>query len=292
MHRFTRTDADGPGTVPDTEYAELTLAMRAGDDPGAVFDALLARGQIRLHATEAERAAGALAATAADAPPAARATVVVADTREQVAALNAAIRDRLVAAGQVDDTHVATTRRRAADRRRRPDRHPPQRPRPRRRQPRHLDRHRRRHARRRHACTVTGDGTARLSRRRTSCPPTTSASTSSSAYASTAHGAQGDTVTAAHLVIGEHTGAASAYVGMTRGREANTAHLVADDLDDAREQWIAVFGRDRADLGPAHAAELAAREAARYAHTAPLEVVLRRAAPSLDVRSRRPDPSG
>ena len=29
------------------------------------------------------------------------------------------------------------------------------------------------------------------------------------AYATTAHGARGDTVTAAHLVIGEHTGAAS-----------------------------------------------------------------------------------
>ncbi len=37
---------------------------------------------------------------------------------------------------------------------------------------------------------------------------------------------------------------------MTRGRTANTAHLVATDLDQAREQWIAVFGRDRADLGP------------------------------------------
>jgi hypothetical protein len=38
------------------------------------------------------------------------------------------------------------------------------------------------------------------------------------AYASTVHGVQRDTVTTAHLVIGDHTGAASAYVGMTRGR--------------------------------------------------------------------------
>jgi hypothetical protein len=94
------------------------------------------------------------------------------------------------------------------------------------------------------------------------------------AYASTAHGAQGDTVPAAHVVIGERTGAAAAYVGMTRGREANTAHLVATDLADARAQWIAVFGRDRADLGPAHAAELAAAEAARYANPRPLDAVL------------------
>jgi exodeoxyribonuclease V alpha subunit len=63
-------------------------------------------------------------------------------------------------------------------------------------------------------------------------------------------------------------------VGMTRGREANTAHLIAADPADAREQWIAVLGRGRADLGPAHAAELAAREAARYARFRPLEEVL------------------
>ena len=58
---------------------------------------------------------------------------------------------------------------------------------------------------------------------------------------------------------------------MTRGRAANTTHLVAADTAEAREQWIAVFGRDRADLGPGHAAELAAREAARYAPLRPLD---------------------
>src|SRR3954453_9382961 len=94
------------------------------------------------------------------------------------------------------------------------------------------------------------------------------------AYASTAHGVQGDTVTSAHVVLGEHTGAASAYVGMTRGRTANTAHLVAADLSEARDQWMAVFGRDRADLGPGHAAELAAAEAAHYAAPRPLKQVL------------------
>src|ERR671928_25211 len=49
VHRFTRTD-DAGQTVPDTEYAELTLTMRTGEDPGAVFDALVARGRIRVHA--------------------------------------------------------------------------------------------------------------------------------------------------------------------------------------------------------------------------------------------------
>jgi hypothetical protein len=49
---------------------------------------------------------------------------------------------------------------------------------------------------------------------------------------------------------------------MTRGRETNTAHLVAEDLDDARQQWTLTFARNRTDLGPAHAARLAAEEAA------------------------------
>jgi hypothetical protein len=73
------------------------------------------------------------------------------------------------------------------------------------------------------------------------------------AYATTVHGAQGGTVDHAHVAIGDTTGAAAAYVAMTRGRTSNTAHLVAESLEDARKQWVDVFGRDRADLGPAHA---------------------------------------
>ena len=53
---------------------------------------------------------------------------------------------------------------------------------------------------------------------------------------------------------------------MTRGRAANTAHLVADSIDDARAQWVAVFGRDRADLGPAAARDTARADLARYGH--------------------------
>jgi exodeoxyribonuclease V alpha subunit len=93
-------------------------------------------------------------------------------------------------------------------------------------------------------------------------------------YASTVHGVQGETATAAHLVVDEQTSAASAYVGMTRGRNTSTAHLVADSADDAREQWVAAFARDRADLGPWQAAELAAGEAGRYARLRPLAHVL------------------
>ena len=78
------------------------------------------------------------------------------------------------------------------------------------------------------------------------------------AYATTAYGAQGSTVPVSHVLVGERTGAASAYVGMTRGRERNVAHLVAESVEDARRLWIDVFSRDRADLGPARAREAAA----------------------------------
>ena len=285
VHRFTRTDATG-ATVPDTEYADLTLAMRAGDDPGPVFDALLARGQIRLH-PDAAALREALAAAAADGYTAGERVAVVVDTREQAAELNAAIRDRLVADGRVDDRRVVITGAgerigagdRIATRRndrdlqvanrdiwtvtaRRPARRPARHPR----RPPHVTPaggsrrcHPRRHPGRDGARVLPADYvTAHVEL----------------AYATTAHGTQGDTVTAAHLVVGEHTGAAAAYVGMTRGRTANTAHLVAADPAEAREQWLAVFARDRADLGPAHAAGLAAAEAARYAPPRPLEQAL------------------
>ena len=61
------------------------------------------------------------------------------------------------------------------------------------------------------------------------------------AYATTVHGAQGETVTRAHVALADTTGAAAAYVAMTRGRAGNTAHLVAETLEDAKQQWIDVF---------------------------------------------------
>jgi hypothetical protein len=84
------------------------------------------------------------------------------------------------------------------------------------------------------------------------------------AYATTVHGAQGDTVDRAHVALSDTTGAAAAYVAMTRGREINVAHLVADSVEEARLQWVDVFSRDRADLGPAHARRKAIDAIDRY----------------------------
>lgn len=267
VHRFVQTTTRPDGTLetaPDDEYAHLSLAMRAGEDPGEVFNALLHRGQLVVHESDQQRLAT-LAITAAHAARGRSREVAVADTREQVAVLNAAVRDALVEAAAVDDTRVVTTR--SGQRIGTGDRV----------------------ATRRNDTTsdvanrdlwsvrdVHDDGTVKVSGDRG--VRTLSAGYVREhvelAYASTVHGVQGDTVTATHVVIGERTSAAAAYVAMTRGRENNTAHLVADSLDEAREQWSAVFARDRADLGPSHAAQLAATEAERYARLRPLEHVL------------------
>src|SRR3954449_6948397 len=262
VHRFTRIDPAGH-LVRDAEYADLTLAMREGVDPGAVFDALTVRGQIRLHPDAAALTAS-LAATAAAYHLRGEQVAVVVDTGEQADQLNAAVRAQLEAAGRVEDTVVVSTR--AGQRIGGGD------PIATRRNDRALA------GANRDVWTVTAvsldgeltvvsadngdDGGRLLPARVRQLPAEYVAEHVQLAYATTAHGAQGDTVPTAHLVIGEHTGAATAYVGMTRGRSANTAHLIASDLGQAREQWIAAFGRDRADLGPGHAAALAA---ARYA---------------------------
>jgi exodeoxyribonuclease V alpha subunit len=272
VYRFVHTDVTG-AAMPDTEYAEQTLAMRSGVDAGAVFDALCARGQIRIH-PDAAALQKALAATATGSFQRGERVAVVADTRDQVAELNTAIRERLVTDGRVYDLRAVTTR--AGQRIGAGDRVAT------RRNDRALGVANRDTwivtAVGRHgglvvtpADTPPADVTPASGGERV-LPPGYVASYVELAYASTVHGVQGDTVPVAHVVIGEHTGAASAYVGMTRGRETNTAHLVADDVANAREQWIAVFGRDRADLGPAHA--VAAREAVRYAPSRPLEQVL------------------
>jgi exodeoxyribonuclease V alpha subunit len=246
----------------DPEYAALSLTMRTGEDPGGVFDSLLARGDVSLHATE-------LARTEALADEAALAigtgVLVVADTCDQVAELNAAILDRLVTDGHVDDTNALVTK--AGERIGAGDR---------------VATRRNNHdlgVANRDTWTVTHvdpDGTLQLigDHGQRALPADYTREHVEFAYASTAYGAQGETVQAAHLLLGQHTGAASTYVGMTRGRDTNTVHLVAETLADARQQWIETFRHDRADLGPGHAARLAAHEASKYAIPRPLDAAL------------------
>jgi exodeoxyribonuclease V alpha subunit len=155
------------------------------------------------------------------------AVLVVADTREHVADLNQEIRERLVAAGQVDDSRVLVTDSgerigvgdRVATRRNDYDLN----------------------VANRDTWTVIGvrdDGTMHLvgTAGTRKLPPRYAVHYVELAYASTAYGAQGETTRTAHLALGEHTRVASAYVAMTRGRKANTAHRIAEDLEDARQR--------------------------------------------------------
>nr|WP_307853776.1 MobF family relaxase [Nocardioides palaemonis] len=243
IHRFT-----------DPDYADLSLRMRDGRDPDAVFDQLAERGQIVVHPSEAERTAALTEAGAGGA-------LVVADTREQVAALNAAISNNLGHEHSSRSVSVITHRGEQLDV---------------------------------GACVATrrNDPTLGVTNRQTW---TVTATTTAGdlivhspdrhidrqlpaayvrdhvelAYATTIHGAQGETVDHAHVAIGETTGAAAAYVAMTRGRESNVAHLVAATLDEARQQWSQVFTRDRADLGPAHLRYLALDAIDRYGPDSP-----------------------
>lgn len=245
VHRFT-----------DDTYADLTLQMRAGERSGDVFDALVARGEIVVHPTEVQRLA-AIATWAADDTHSA--PLLIADTREQVGLLNAAIRDERRTGEPAEATTLTTH---SGEQLSRGDRVAT------RRNDRDLG------VANRDTWTVAAVGANGSLVVRGRCGERTLPAEYVSrhvelAFATTVHGAQGDTVDHAHLLIGEATGAASAYVGMTRGRHSNTAHLVADNLDEARAQWVEVFGRDRADLGPAHAAERAVEAIDTYGPQAP-----------------------
>jgi ATP-dependent exoDNAse (exonuclease V) alpha subunit len=238
VHRFT-----------DPDYAALSLRMRNGEDPASVFDELQRRGQIVLHPSEVER-------TATLADVGAAGDLVIADRREQVADLNAAIRAERCTHGRHDrDALTLTTSNgerlgigdRVATRRNDPDLQ----------------------VANRQTWTITdvGDDGSLILRGRGRdrlVPAEYAARFVELAYATTVHGAQGGTVDRAHVALGDTTGAAAAYVAMTRGRENNTAHLIAESLDEARQQWVAVFGRDRADLGPALARRQAIEAIDRY----------------------------
>jgi len=269
-------DLDVVHRFADPEYAAISLALRTGattypatgkatgeetgEPVGEVWDALCRGGQVRIYASEAERTQ-ALADLVADAIVTSRhgtvGSVVMADTREQAAALSGAVRDRLVAAGHVEDRNATVTG--AGERIGVGDRVAT------RRNDRDLG------VTNRATWTVTAvgaDGSLTLRGRRATHMHTVPAGYVREhvelAYATTVYGVQGETTSAGHLALGEHTSAASAYVGMTRGRVDNVVHLVAEDLEDAKRQWDDVFGRDRADLGPAVAAQRAAQDVDRY----------------------------
>ncbi|HZL03630.1 MAG TPA: AAA family ATPase, partial [Cellulomonas sp.] len=239
VHRFT-----------DPEYADLTVQMRRGQNPAAVFDRLHALGLVVLHPS-AEDAHAAIARSARDGD------AVTTATNDEARVLNASIREVRVRRGEVDDARTAfgndglpigagdviQTRTNAS----------------------------RLGVANRQVWTVqqvTEDGgvwareaaAGRALPRNVRLPADYVTAHTHLAYAATTYGVQSATTPASHTVLSEALDGAGMYVGMTRGRQQNTVHVVAADLDDAREQFAAALQRDRADRGLATATR-AAREA-------------------------------
>ncbi|MGH3626936.1 MAG: AAA family ATPase, partial [Sciscionella sp.] len=276
------TQLDGVRRFTDPRYAELSLRMRTGTESGEVFDELVARGEIVIHASDVER-------TRRLSAEASVGKLVVADTREQVARINTFAHRIRKATGDVEEQVLTAAGERIgvgdtiATRR----------------NDREADVANRElwtvKSCRDGSLTVVGEAGRRV------LPPDYLRGDVELAYATTAYGAQGSTVTESHVLVGEHSGVASAYVGMTRGRRRNVAHLVAESVEDARKQWCDVFGRDRADLGPAHAREAAAEAIDRYGSMARRYVrspaprsagAARREVPDVDFQPSAPAPSG
>ncbi|WP_246006262.1 MobF family relaxase [Georgenia muralis] len=228
VHRFT-----------DPAYADLTVRMRAGEHPAELFDHLDALGLVRVHeSTDAVQET--IAATARDGE------AITTATNEEARELNARIRGERVRRGLVDDARttagsdglsigigdVIQTRRndsvlKIANR-----------------QTWTVSR-----VEDDGAAWVTEHGSGRRHPPAVRLPAEYLAEHAHLAYAATAYGVQGVTVTAAHTVLSDALDAAGVYVGMTRGRAQNMLHVVAADLDDAREQFVAALERDRADRG-------------------------------------------
>ena len=234
VHRFT-----------DPTYADLTLRLRAGDNPAHLFDRLHALGHVRLHrSTDDAHEAIATATTAAI--ESTRTVAATVATNDEARSLNDRIRTQRVARGEVDDTatvsgndglpigagDVITTRKNDST----------------------LG------VANRQTWTVQSigdDGTVwaldaaspRKHPRSVALPSSYVSDHAHLAYAATAYGVQGVTTTSSHTLLSEALDASGVYVGMTRGRDANVLHIVADNLDEAREHFIDALQRDRADRG-------------------------------------------
>ncbi len=236
VHRFT-----------DPEYADLTVQIRRGENPALLFDRLHALGLVVLHSS-IEDAHDVIARTARDGD------AVTVATNDEARALNSSIREVRVQRGEVDDIHTAYGSDGlpigAGD----------------------VVQTRRNHSElgvaNRQTWTVQhvtdhGEVWARATEasaghwRSVRLPARYVAEHTHLAYAATSYGVQSATTPTSHTVLSDALEGSGMYVGMTRGRNRNTLHIVAADLDAAREQFAAALQRDRADRGLTNATRAA-----------------------------------
>ncbi|WP_448005997.1 MobF family relaxase [Agromyces bauzanensis] len=235
----------------DPEYAALTVQMRRGEHPESLFDRLHALGLVVMHESP-DALQNTLARDWRDGD------AITVATNDEARELNARIHDERVHAGQVDDHRTATgsdglsigcgdviqTRQNDSAV----------------------------HVANRQTWivqSVCDDGavwakehTSSRRQRTVRLPAEYVAEHTHLAYASTAFGTQGATVPESHTILGDAMDASAVYVGLTRARNSNRLHVVAADLDDAREQFVLALERDRADRGLANAIA-AAQESVR-----------------------------
>ncbi|MCT2007607.1 AAA family ATPase [Micrococcus lylae] len=252
VHRFT-----------DPAYAEVTLRMRDGRNPGEVFDQLARLGLIRLH-DSGEEAREHIAQARQDGE------AITVSTNDEARTVNARIREERVSHGAVDDTttvygndglpigagDVIQTRKNNTD----------------------VGVANRQqwvvqHVEDDGALSVREAGNGRKRQRTLRLPADYVAEHAHLSYASTAYGAQGATVAGSHTILTDATSAAGVYVGMTRGRESNVLHVVAESQADARAQFIEAMERDRADRGLADATRRAVEEVAGLTENGPVRFV-------------------
>ncbi|MET4705162.1 MobF family relaxase [Frigoribacterium sp. UYMn621] len=228
VHRFT-----------DPDYAELTVQMRAGENPAMLFDRLHALGLVVLHASaDAAQEMIARGARGCDA--------ITVATNDEASELNLRIREERVQVGLVANTRTTTGSDGltigAGDVI----------------QTRKNDNDVQVANRQTWIVQAVGDdgtvwakenATGRKRQRTVRLPAEYVVQYTHLAYASTAYGVQGTTADESHTVLSDMLDASGVYVGMTRGRDANRLHVVASDLGDAREQFVSALERDRADRG-------------------------------------------
>ncbi|MCT2181657.1 AAA family ATPase [Brevibacterium casei] len=252
VHRFT-----------DPAYAEVTVQMRDRRDPGEVFDRLRELGLIRLH-TDADELREHLATSRQDGE------AVTVASNEEAARQNDRIRDERTRAGVVDDTTTTAgsdglnigrgdliqTRKNRTD----------------------LGVANRQqwivqHVEQDGSLWVRDAHSDRKREHSIHLPAEYVREHSHLSYAATAYGVQGVTVPASHTVLTESMGGAAVYVGMTRGRNENTLHLVAESMADACAQFIEAMERDRADRGLAEATQRAAEAVRGLVADGPVKLV-------------------
>ena len=258
VHRFLRLEAgpDGlPVTVPDSGWAQVCEQLREGTEPVGAAEALFERGAVVAHPSRGEAVATMAAEAAREAGREGALAVTVA-TNADATELNEAARALRVAAGEVDDSTVATgmdgARIGAGDRvvTRRNDNALA--------------------VANRQSWTVSvvgedGSLVVRGRERHVRLPAEYVASAVQLGYAATDYGNQGVTAARSATWVGPATSAGGLYVGASRARWENTLHVVAEGPEEARDVLAAALRRDRADRGLDAARARAEAEALRLA---------------------------